>query len=237
MPIQRQRAGNTANIGGRSLVTPVFTSVMILTLGCGEQIDSTTSIQHDDQIATHASFVPVSTVGTTEVIWTPRVAVRDWQAIVIHHTASHSGSVESIHQVHQQRKDAAGNPWRGIGYHFVIGNGHGMEDGEVEATFRWREQLEGAHAGVSRYNQQGVGICLVGNFDDRLPTEAQLAALKRLVAWLSQEYDIPVQQVKGHGQLKATACPGKYFPMHELTRIGPTATNDPEFSTIYHPQL
>ncbi|MCA9075136.1 MAG: N-acetylmuramoyl-L-alanine amidase [Planctomycetaceae bacterium] len=163
------------------------------------------------------STVPVALVSPTATSWKPRGPVRDWQSIVIHHTATESGSVESIHRVHQQRTDAAGNPWRGIGYHFVIGNGQGMEDGAVEPTFRWRGQLEGAHAGVSRYNEQGVGVCLVGDFDQHPPTKAQLASLKLLIAWLTQEYGISFSQVKGHGQLKATACPGKFFPMEEVT--------------------
>lgn len=188
----------------------------------------------DSAVGARIATLPVSMVSSTVTSWKPRGPARNWQSIVIHHTATPSGSVESIHRVHQQRKDAAGNPWRGIGYHFVIGNGQGMEDGAVEPTFRWRGQLEGAHAGVSRYNQRGVGVCLVGNFDEHPPTEAQLTSLKRLIAWLSQEYGISVQQVKGHGQLKATACPGKFFPMDELTNLRPTVFGLSKFSTINH---
>ncbi len=94
-----------------------------------------------------------------------------------------------------------------------------MEDGEIEPTFRWREQLAGAHAGIGAYNQQGIGVCLVGNFDKRPPTSAQLASLKRLVATLTAEYGIPVKQVVRHGDVKATACPGKLFPMQELMQL------------------
>ena len=163
--------------------------------------------------------------------------MRDWQSIVIHHTASETGSVESIHQIHRERKDAAGNPWRGIGYHFVIGNGHGMDDGAIEATFRWREQLEGAHAGISRYNEQGVGICLIGNFEKHSPTEAQIVSLKKLIAWLSQEYDISVDQVKGHRDLKATACPGKFFPMKEFVDLSTVGKSSSPFTSMHARQL
>ncbi len=191
----------------------------------------------DARSMSRSSTIPVTTVSSTVTTWKPGGSERDWQSIVIHHTATEAGSVESIHRIHRQRKDAAGNSWRGIGYHFVIGNGHGMDDGAVEETFRWREQLEGAHAGISRYNEQGVGICLVGDFEQRPPSEAQLTSLKQLIAWLSQEYDISVKQVKGHGQLKATACPGKFFPMHEFIGRGPTAFNNTTFSLTHHPQL
>ena len=105
--------------------------------------------------------------------WKPSVPPRNWTWIVIHHTASSHGSVESIHAAHLQRRDRNGNPWRGIGYHFVIGNGNGMEDGEIEPTFRWRQQLPGAHAGEDEHNQHGIGIALVGNFELGPPTPAK----------------------------------------------------------------
>lgn len=150
--------------------------------------------------------------------WKPSVAERDWQSIVIHHTASETGSVESIHETHTRRKDKAGNPWLGIGYHFVIGNGRGMNDGEIEPTFRWREQMHGAHAGNDEHNQHGIGIVLVGNFENHPPSEAQMAAVKRLVATLKASYGISSSDVIGHGDIKATACPGKYFPLDEISR-------------------
>jgi hypothetical protein len=150
--------------------------------------------------------------------WKTSVAPRDWKFIVIHHTASSSGSVESIHEAHLQRKDKAGNPWLGIGYHFVIGNGNGLGDGAIEPTFRWREQMHGAHAGNDEYNQKGIGIVLVGNFEEQSPSPAQVAAVKRLVATLKSAYHIPADQVLGHGDVKATACPGKYFPLAEVSR-------------------
>ncbi len=148
--------------------------------------------------------------------WKPDAELRDWEYIVIHHTASSTGSVESIHELHSKKKDKSGNAWLGIGYHFVIGNGNGMPDGGIESTFRWREQMHGAHAGDTKYNQKGIGVCLVGNFENEPPSEAQLAAVKKLVGVLKAEYNIPGENVQGHRDVKATACPGKYFPMSEV---------------------
>lgn len=148
--------------------------------------------------------------------WKPDTKAREWKYIVIHHTASTTGSVESIHELHSKKKDKSGNAWLGIGYHFVIGNGNGMPDGAIESTFRWREQMHGAHAGNNQYNQKGIGVCLVGNFENEPPTEAQMAAVKKLVGVLKTEYQISSENVQGHRDVKATACPGKYFPMSEV---------------------
>eukprot|EP00913_Durusdinium_trenchii_P023444 g22022.t1 len=108
----------------------------------------------------------------------------------------------------------------GIGYHFVIGNGNGMNDGEIEPTFRWRTQMHGAHAGNLQHNQYGIGIALIGNFEKAPPTAAQLAAVKRLVATLKREYAIDGKNVLGHSKIRATACPGRYFPLAEVSGAG-----------------
>jgi N-acetylmuramoyl-L-alanine amidase len=149
--------------------------------------------------------------------FSPDAPARNWTWIVLHHTATSHGSVESINAAHLARRDRNGNPWKGIGYHFVIGNGNGMDDGEIEPTFRWRGQLPGAHAGDDEHNQHGIGIVLVGNFELERPTAAQVASARRLVALLQTRYGIEKSRVLRHGDIKATACPGKYFPLDEIT--------------------
>ena len=147
--------------------------------------------------------------------WRPSRPARNWRYIVLHHTASSAGSVESIHRNHLKRK-TNGEPWLGIGYHFVIGSGRGMVDGAVEPTFRWRGQLHGAHAGRDDYNQRGIGIALVGNFEKAPPSPAQMAAVTRLVAALRAEYRVPASRIVGHKDIKKTICPGKHFPLAAL---------------------
>jgi N-acetyl-anhydromuramyl-L-alanine amidase AmpD len=170
------------------------------------------------RIETPPSDVEVSPVApiTKDNPWKPETAARDWKYIVLHHTASNSGDVASIHESHLQNKDKNGKPWLGIGYHFVIGNGQGMDDGEIESTFRWKQQLQGAHAGVADYNQHGIGIVLVGNFENGPPSVAQLNSVKRLVRVLSREYDIQTARIIGHGDVKPTECPGSHFPLSKI---------------------
>ncbi|MES2792840.1 MAG: peptidoglycan recognition family protein [Planctomycetota bacterium] len=170
-------------------------------------------------VMTPQSSVPNFNVQTPgKDLWKPTAKARAWKYLVVHHTASERGSVESIHEEHQKKKDANGNAWLGIGYHFLIGNGNGMPDGEIEATFRWRQQLQGAHAGSSDpvYNQQGIGICLVGNFQNHEPSAKQMASLKKLVRSLKGTYRIASKDVIGHRDVRATECPGKLFPMEEV---------------------
>jgi hypothetical protein len=146
----------------------------------------------------------------------PAAPERAWQTIVLHHSATTGGSVESIDAAHRRRRDSAGNPWLGIGYHFVVGNGHSMPDGEVQSTFRWKRQLAGAHAGHRDQNEHGIGICLIGDFEAAPPTEKQLAALEALLKLLADRYAITRTHVLRHQDVHATLCPGRLFPWNKV---------------------
>ena len=63
------------------------------------------------------------------------------------------------------------NQWDELGYHFVIGNGTHTGDGQVEVGSRWGKQKHGAHCKTpdNYYNDHGIGICLVGNFENSNP--------------------------------------------------------------------
>ncbi len=177
--------------------------------------------------ASHRTTQPDPPTTDLETVANPSQSARDWTAIVVHHTATEQGNVESIHQTHLARK------WLGIGYHFVIGNGQGMEDGQVEETFRWRGQMHGAHAGRKEYNEHGIGIALIGNFEKTAPTTAQIESLTGLVTRLSDDYQIPPDRIFGHGDLKTTACPGRLFPLADLRsafRTEPQTADRPEYA-------
>jgi len=133
---------------------------------------------------------------------------REWRHIVVHHSATPTGSMASFNEAHIKRG------WDGVGYHFVIGNGSGTGDGEVEPTYRWRQQLQGAHAGNAEYNQHGIGICLVGDFEHGgRPTPRQMSSLRALVRFLQVKIGIPTYEVIGHCDVppRHTECPGRWL--------------------------
>jgi len=148
-------------------------------------------------------------------LWRPSGQERLWQFIVIHHSATPTGSADEFDRMHRAKG------WDELGYHFVIGNGTGSGVGEVEVGSRWTKQKHGAHAkipGHPEYNDIGIGICLVGNFDFTRPTEAQMESLASLVRYLTDRYGIPRNHIYGHGQLKPTDCPGRNFDYADLFR-------------------
>jgi N-acetyl-anhydromuramyl-L-alanine amidase AmpD len=111
--------------------------------------------------------------------------------------------------------------WDELGYHFVIGNGTDTGNGQVEVGSRWSKQKWGAHTKTpdNRYNEYGIGICLVGNFDIERPTAKQMQALGNLTAYLMRTYNIPAGSVLGHRDAKATDCPGRNVNISQVRRL------------------
>ncbi|MGV3722036.1 MAG: peptidoglycan recognition family protein [Actinomycetota bacterium] len=147
----------------------------------------------------------------------------NWRYIVIHHSASPSGNAAAFDRAHR------GKGWDGLAYHFVITNGKGGADGGLEVSPRWWVQKHGAHAGAmptdappesrNGYNEFGIGICLVGNFEKRPPSKAQMKTLAALITRLRGMFDIPTESVVGHRHVKSTACPGSRFPWRTLFQL------------------
>jgi len=154
---------------------------------------------------------------TTHGYWLPPSHLeKSWSAIVIHHSGTTNGNADIFDKWHRQ-----GNHWEGVGYDFVIGNGTDSTDGQVEVTFRWRQQMTGAHCKTPNNwaNEDAVGICLVGNFNDTSPTDSQMRSLLDLIRFLQNRYRIPRSRIYGHNTApgaRATDCPGKNFPMSKL---------------------
>lgn len=143
-----------------------------------------------------------------------RVNPGRWKHIVIHHSGTAEGTAKGMNEYHLRVRHME----NGLAYHFVIGNGWGMGDGEIYVGNRWKEQLNGGHLASEVQNQSCLGICLVGNFDVKAPTPRQLAALTALVESLQARCHLDDQAVVTHQQINVihTRCPGTKFPMKTI---------------------
>lgn len=146
-----------------------------------------------------------------ESVLATRVPLRhdQWTSIVIHHSGSPFGTPASL------QSQALAMQLRGIGYHFVVGNGNGLDDGEIHITDRWQKQVFGAHAAGpqgDRLNRSAIGICLVGDGDRWSFTPTQMTRVVELVRLLQQEFHIPRSRVVLHSDIAAVSSPGNLFP-------------------------
>ncbi|MGE5309196.1 MAG: N-acetylmuramoyl-L-alanine amidase [Deltaproteobacteria bacterium] len=133
-----------------------------------------------------------------------------WRTITVHHSATRYGNARIFDISHRRRGMG------GLFYHFLIGNGNGMGDGEIQVGRRWLRQSE-----VNR--PQDIQICLVGNFMKQRVTDKQYDSLRKLIAVLKRRYNISGPYcLRRHRDVvragKATECPGRYFPIERLVQ-------------------
>ena len=156
---------------------------------------------------------PIPTSGLSSAV---RKSIREarvrrgrWKHIVLHHSGTPNGSVQGMDRYHREVRHME----NGLAYHFVIGNGQGMGDGEVAVGARWRRQLQGGHLASESLNRVALGICLVGNFDKTSPTSKQLRSLEALVSALLDRCRLPRSAVQTHQQINPvhTRCPGRHL--------------------------
>ena len=139
-----------------------------------------------------------------------RVAPHRWKYIVLHHSGVDEGTLKSIDRYHREERHME----NGLAYHFLIGNGNGLGDGEIAVGNRWKEQLDGGHLRSEEQNKIALGICLIGNFDKTKPTGKQLSSLENLIRALMRRCDLSASAVRTHQQINIvrTECPGSKFP-------------------------
>lgn len=135
-----------------------------------------------------------------------------WKRITIHHSStsvpgsdlgSSARAIQKIQKEHMARPVSAGSQqkWGDIGYHFLIDDSGRVFQGR---SLTWK----GAHAGNSSANVANIGICMLGNFNSHMPSQAAMASMEKLIRDLSKRHGIGQSQVYGHMDFKATECPG-----------------------------
>jgi len=136
-----------------------------------------------------------------------------WKYIVIHNSGTREGNARVFDIYHRRVRHMQ----NGLAYHFVIGDGHGSGDGQVEVGPRWTRQINGGHVASDYLNDIALGICLVGDFNRDTPTKAQVGAIDELVSYLRNRVGKSQGRqaiVHAHKEInpRPTDCPGDHFP-------------------------
>ena len=108
--------------------------------------------------------------------------------LIIHHAAGfgvppYPMQVKSIWNLHVNV-----NRWDDIGYNWIID-----PDGNIYKGRAWNQgsdEVRGAHTCACNSNK--MGICLLGNFTDSIPTEEALESLIKLTGWKACELNIEI---------------------------------------------
>ena len=119
--------------------------------------------------------------------------------LTVHHAGDQSASggpprFRSWQAFHQDRG------WGDLAYHYIIG-----VDGTVY------EARDTGYRGDTGTNYDTTGHFLVvveGNFEIDVPSDEQLDALVKVLAWAAARFDVSPSTIGGHRDHAATVCPG-----------------------------
>jgi len=130
--------------------------------------------------------------------------------IVLHHSASADhGTLKNYDNI--KRWHVQNNGWRDIGYNWVIER----VNGKLVALPGRSEGDTGAHC--PGRNTDGVGVCIVGNFQETVPSEELYLFVADLCKQIMTRH--PIQEIGGHRDYAATACPGKNFDVGRVRQL------------------
>jgi hypothetical protein len=142
-----------------------------------------------------------------------------WKYVIVHNSGTRQGNARIFDRYHRRIRKMR----NGLAYHFVIGNGRSSGNGQIEIGSRWTRQINGGHVASDYLNNIAIGVCLVGDLNRDAPTQAQMAALDELIAYLRGR----VGKIKGRQAIvlphkrinpRPTDCPGDRFPYGWLRR-------------------
>jgi len=120
--------------------------------------------------------------------------------LVIHHSAGpHDATPDNIASGHKARG------WDGVGYHFII---------DQKGVVYYVGDIGTSRANVLDKNDFVIGVCMIGDFTQYLPSDAQIRSAHELCKFILFDLKGQFPNLKGwdslvgHKDLQATACPG-----------------------------
>lgn len=150
------------------------------------------------------SLFAIDQRGSMDAVFNTDVPVtkRRWNYIYVHQSKAPTGNAATL-----------GARPGGLADHFVIGNGTGCIDGEVQIGHRWTAQLDpGAVPGLAQIRGDCISICVVGDLDRTPPSPTQRLRLIQLVHTLQSRLGVAAARVYLHQGTGTAADAGRQFP-------------------------
>ena len=114
---------------------------------------------------------------------------RRWSYLEIYYSGTKTGDME-----HSASPGVPSCP-EDINCHFVIFNGFGTVDGQIQSTEKWQKQLSVTPARTSYVNGQTIRICIIADGKTTVATDFQIKRVEALVEGLSRKFNIQPESI------------------------------------------
>ncbi|MBE0537853.1 MAG: N-acetylmuramoyl-L-alanine amidase [Phycisphaerae bacterium] len=104
-----------------------------------------------------------------------------WRRIEVYYSQTTRGNVQELETLNRLSKG------HDLNAHFVICNGQGGKEGEIERTNRWLLQQPCLPGDTWSGSMDTIRICVVADGVGQMPTECQMARSRELVKTLCKE--------------------------------------------------
>lgn len=162
----------------------------------------------------------------------PLPAENDVRFLLVHHTAattnySEDAVIRQMRGIYSFHTGSQKN-WNDVCYNFFVDRFGGVWEGRAGS-------LNGPVMADATGGSQGFAqlVCLLGNFEENLPTAEMISSLEKVLAWLAVRYridpapgsttsfvsrgsnkwsagtNVVARTISGHRDMSKTACPGK----------------------------
>jgi hypothetical protein len=107
-----------------------------------------------------------------------------WNCIEIYYSNTKAGNLEQLASL-----SGLANP-EDINYHFVICNGLGADDGQIQPTEKWQKQWSIVPGQTWYGSSQTIRVCVIADGKTTHPTNLQVKRIEALVETLSRRFNI-----------------------------------------------
>ena len=112
-----------------------------------------------------------------------------WNCIEIYYSGTKGGNIEQLASL-----SGLANP-EDIDCHFVICNGLGGDNGQIQTTEKWQRQWSSIPGRTWYGSGQTIRICLIADGKTAHPTDFQIKSIEALVEALYRKFSIQPQSI------------------------------------------
>ena len=132
--------------------------------------------------------------------------------IIAHHSLTKDSATVSWGAIRKYHTQTLG--WSDIGYHAGVELVKSGADLYFEVLMGRMWDIPGAH--TRGHNNDSLGICFIGNFDNYFPEQKLLMTGAKVISLWLKLFDLKIEDIYPHNHFAQKSCPGSFFDLNNL---------------------